>query len=42
MYHFVHRLHGTLQEDNYLDHVITINETWSYQYDPEAKHQSME
>jgi hypothetical protein len=31
-----------LQEYNFLDHVITGDETWCYQYDPEAKHQSME
>jgi histone-lysine N-methyltransferase SETMAR len=31
-----------LQEDNVLDHVITSDETWCYQYDPKAKHQSME
>jgi histone-lysine N-methyltransferase SETMAR len=31
-----------LQEDNFMDHVTTGDETWCYQYDPEAKHQSME
>jgi hypothetical protein len=31
-----------LQEVNFLDHVITSDETWCYQYDPKAKCQSME
>jgi histone-lysine N-methyltransferase SETMAR len=31
-----------LQEDNILDRVITGDESWSYQYDSEAKHQSVE
>jgi hypothetical protein len=30
-----------LQEDNFLDRVITGYETWCYQYDPKAKCQSM-
>jgi hypothetical protein len=36
--HFVEQL----QEDNFLDRVIIGDETRCYQYDPEAKHQSME
>jgi hypothetical protein len=31
-----------LQENNFLDHVIIGDETWCYQYDPQAKCQSME
>jgi hypothetical protein len=31
-----------LSEDIFLDRVITGDETWCYQYDPEAKRQSME
>jgi hypothetical protein len=31
-----------LQEDNFLDRVITGGETWCYWYDSEAKCQSME
>jgi hypothetical protein len=38
MSHFVKQL----QEDNFFDRVITSDEIWCYQYDPEAKCQSME
>jgi hypothetical protein len=31
-----------LQEDNFLDHIITSDETWCYQCDPEAKCQSVD
>ena len=34
-------LQNTENDPNFLENVITCNESWFFQYDPENKHQSM-